>query len=57
MRAAARAGVPEADAQVLFARLRSLSTDPAPDAADLLAADRDADAFLAARDAAPGGPV
>ena len=57
VRAAARAGVPEADAQVLFARLRSLSTDPAPAAADLLAADRDADAFLAARDAAPGGPV
>ena len=51
-RAAARAGVPEADAQALFARLRDLDTDPAPDAAVLLALDRDADALLNARDVA-----
>ena len=51
-RAAARAGVPEAHALALFARLRDLDTDPAPDPAVLLALDRDADAFLNARDAA-----
>lgn len=51
-RAAARAGVPEDHALALFARLRDLDTDPAPDAAVLLALDRDADAFLNARDAA-----
>ncbi|HEX8384698.1 MAG TPA: hypothetical protein VF576_00860, partial [Rubricoccaceae bacterium] len=51
-RAAARAGVPEDEARALFARLRDLSTDPSPSAAALLAADREVDAFLAARDAA-----
>ena len=50
-RAAARAGVPEADALALFARVRDLSTDPVPDAAALVRADRDTDAFFSARTA------
>ncbi len=45
--AAARAGVPESEALALFARLRDLDSNPTP--AALLAADRDADAFFAAR--------
>ncbi|HEX9952359.1 MAG TPA: DUF4350 domain-containing protein [Rubricoccaceae bacterium] len=50
-RAAARAGVPEADALALFARVRDLATDPVPDASALLRADRDTDAFFATRNA------
>ncbi len=49
--AAARAGVPEDEALALFARLRDLASNPTP--AALLAADRDADAFFAARHLAP----
>ncbi len=45
--AAARAGVPESEALALFARLRDLPSNPTP--AALLAADRDVDAFFAAR--------
>ncbi len=49
--AAARAGVPEPTALALFALVRGLSTDAVPDAAALVRADRDTDAFFAARTA------
>ena len=52
-RASARAGVPEPDALALFARLRAATDAAAPAPETLLALDRDADAFLAARDAPP----
>ena len=44
--AAARTGTSEAEAFALFARLRDLDFDPAPDPAALLAVDRDTDALL-----------
>lgn len=49
--AAARAGVPEPDALALFALVRGLATDPVPDAAALVRADRETDAFFSARTA------
>ena len=61
-RAAARAGVDEADAVALFARLRTLRADPAPEPARLVRADRDVQDFLrraegGAAGAAGAGPV
>ena len=56
-RAAARAGVPESEALALFARVRDLATDPVPDAAALLGADRETDAFFATRNAPPREPA
>ena len=44
--AAARVGRSEAEAQRLFARLRRLEAEAAPSAADLLALDRELDAFF-----------
>ena len=49
--AAARAGVPEPDALALFELVRGLATDPVPDAAALVRADRETDAFFSARTA------
>lgn len=55
--AAARAGVPEDAALALFARLRDLADAADPTPAALLRADRDIDAFFAARHIeAPAGP-
>lgn len=59
-RAAARAGVDEAEALALFARLRALVADSAPEPARLLRADRDVQDFLSraelgAAGAAEGG--
>ena len=51
-RAAARAGVDEAEAVALFGRLRNLRADPAPEPARLVRADRDVEDFLS-RAAAP----